>query len=155
MSRPMRADDAGLHVACPSCGQANRVRYERLHDAVRCGKCKASIDATAVPLDVASTADFDRLIGAASIPVVVDYWATWCAPCRMVAPELEKVAARAASRYLVVKVDTDALADLGQRYSIRSIPTMAVFAHGGEVARTSGARPATDIEAFIQSTQPA
>jgi len=151
MSRPMRADAEGLHVACPSCGQTNRVRYGRLHEAVRCAKCKTSIDATAVPLDVATSADFDRLIAAASIPVVVDYWATWCGPCRMVAPELEKVAARAAARYLVVKVDTDALADLGERHAIRSIPTMAVFVKGREVARTTGARPAADIEAFIKN----
>jgi thioredoxin 2 len=153
MSRVMKADSEGLHLACPSCGQINRVRYGRLHEAVRCGKCKTAIDPTAVPLDVPTSADFDRLIAAASIPVVVDYWATWCGPCRMVAPELEKVAARAASRYLVVKVDTDALADLGQRHAIRSIPTMAVFANGREVARTSGARPAADIEAFIQNAR--
>jgi thioredoxin 2 len=149
MSRPMRADEQGLQFACPSCGQLNRVRYGKLHESVRCAKCKTSIATTSSPLDVASSADFDRLIAAASIPVVVDYWATWCGPCRMVAPELEKVAARAGTRYLVVKVDTDALADLSERHSIRSIPAMAVFANGREVARTAGARPASDIEAFI------
>jgi thioredoxin 2 len=73
----------------------------------------------------------------------------------MVAPELEKVAARADGRYLIVKVNTDALADLGQRFGIRSIPTMALFADGREVTRTTGARPAADIEAFIQSARPA
>ena len=151
MSRKMVADEHGLHITCPSCGQTNRVRYSRLHESVRCGKCKTPIAATAVPLDVANSADFERLVANASIPVVVDYWATWCGPCRMVAPELEKVASRAGSRYLVVKVDTDALADLGERHAIRSIPTMAVFANGRELARTSGARPAADIEAFIQS----
>jgi thioredoxin 2 len=153
MSRPMVADDQGLHFNCPSCGQTNRVRYARLHETVRCARCKTPIGATATPLDIASSADFDRLVAHASIPVVVDYWAAWCGPCRMVAPELEKVAARASSRYLVVKVDTDAVADLSERHSIRSIPTMAVFAGGREVARTSGARPAADIEAFIQSAK--
>ena len=107
-----------------------------------------------MPLEVSTTDDFDRLIGQASIPVVVDYWAPWCGPCRMVAPELAKVAARAQGKFLVVKVNTDALNDLGERFRIRSIPTMAVFAGGKEVNRTSGARPAADIEAFVtQSVQ--
>jgi thioredoxin len=88
--------------------------------------------------------------------VVVDYWAPWCGPCKMVAPELQKVATRQAGRFLVVKVNTDALGDLGERFRIRSIPTLAVFAGGREVARTAGARPASDIEAFVeQATQKA
>jgi thioredoxin 2 len=101
------------------------------------------------PIDIGRTADFDRLVAAASIPVVVDYWAPWCGPCRMVAPELQKVAARQAGRLLVVKVNTDQLTELGDRFGIRSIPTMAVFAGGREVARTAGARPAEDIERFV------
>ena len=102
------------------------------------------------PMEIAATGDFDRLVASASIPVVVDYWAPWCGPCRMVAPELAKVAARQAGRLLVVKVNTDVLTDLGERYRIMSIPTMAVFAGGREISRTSGARPAADIEAFVQ-----
>ena len=97
-----------------------------------------------------ASADFDRLVARASLPVVVDYWAPWCGPCRMVAPELQKVAARRPGRVLVVKVNTDVLTDLGQRFGIRSIPTLAVFAGGKEIARTTGARPAADIEAFIE-----
>lgn len=154
MSTPLVSDDRGLVVTCPSCAQKNRVVFEKLRESVRCATCKTAIDAGAVPLDIASAADFDRLIARASIPVVVDYWAVWCGPCRMVAPELEKVAARSNGRYLVVKVDTDALSDLGTRYAIRSIPTMAVFAGGKEVGRTTGARPAADIEAFIAHTAP-
>jgi thioredoxin 2 len=80
---------------------------------------------------------------------VVDYWAPWCGPCRMVAPELQKVAARQAGHLLVVKVNTDALPDLGQRFGIRSIPMMAVFVGGREVSRAVGARPANEIEAFV------
>jgi thioredoxin len=82
-------------------------------------------------------------------PVLVDFWAPWCGPCRVVAPELQKVAARQAGQAIVVKVNTDELSDLGQRFGIRSIPTLAVFAGGKEVARESGARPAAEIEAFI------
>lgn len=142
-------DDRGLVVACPSCGQKNRLAYDRLGDAVRCGKCKNALTAPSVPLEISRTSDFDRLVARASIPVVVDYWAPWCGPCRMVAPELQKVAARQAGRLLVVKVNTDELTDLGERFGIRSIPTLAVFAGGREVARTAGARPAEDIEQFV------
>ena len=85
-------------------------------------------------------------------PVVVDFWAPWCGPCHMMAPELESVARSAAGRYLVVKINTDAVPDLGERFSIRSIPTLAVFDRGREAGRTSGARPAADIEAFVQSS---
>lgn len=143
-------DDQGVVIACPACGQKNRIVYERLGDAVRCGRCKASIGAPNLPVEVRLAADFERLVSHASLPVVVDYWAPWCGPCRMVAPELQKVAARQAGRALVVKVNTDELSDLGERFGIRSIPTLVVFAGGREVTRASGARPASEIESFIQ-----
>ena len=142
-------DERGLVVPCESCGQKNRLPYGRLGDPVRCARCKEPMAAPALPIDVHSASDFDRLVGSASLPVIVDYWAPWCGPCRMVAPELQKVAARQAGRVLVVKVNTDEVSDLGQRFGIKSIPTMAVFSGGKDVARTSGARPAADIEAFF------
>src|ERR1700680_3388688 len=114
-------DDRGVVVACTQCGQKNRLAYERLSGAVRGGNCKTTLSAPGSPIEVKSSADFDRLIARSSLPVVVDYWAPWCGPCRMVAPELEKVAAKQAGRAIVVKVNTDELADLGQRYQIRSI----------------------------------
>jgi len=146
----LELDDRGIVVSCGGCGQKNRLGYERLGETVRCGQCKKPLTAPALPIEIPTTADFDRIIARSSLPVVVDYWAPWCGPCRMVAPELAKVAARSAGRFLVVKVNTDALPDLGERFTIRSIPTMAVFAGGREIARTSGARPAADIEAFIE-----
>ena len=145
----LQLDDRGMVVTCGACGQKNRVLFGRLGDTIRCGRCKSDLSATGTPLEVAASADFDRLVSQSSIPVVVDYWAPWCGPCRMVAPELAKVAARAQGKFLVIKVNTDALSDLGERFNIRSIPTMAVFANGREVRRTSGARPAADIESFI------
>jgi len=105
----------------------------------------------AEPLEVPSVTAFDAVVNASKIPVVVDFWAPWCGPCKMVAPELVRVAAGQAGRYLIVKVNTDALPELGDRFVIRSIPTMAVFAEGREVARTTGARPARDIEAFVDN----
>lgn len=103
----------------------------------------------ATPLDVSTSADFEALVAHATVPVVVDYWAPWCGPCRMVAPELEKLAGRANGRFLIVKVNTDVLSDLGQRHAIRSIPTLAVFTDGREVTRMTGARPADEIERII------
>ncbi len=143
-------DDRGIVVACVNCGKKNRLLYERLGNAVRCGECKTDIPPLSAPVEIAAAEDFDRLVAKASLPVVVDYWAPWCGPCRMVAPELEKVAARLAGQVLVVKVNTDALPDLGERFGIRSIPTMAVFVGGREASRTTGARPAEEIEQFIQ-----
>jgi thioredoxin 2 len=144
-------DDRGIVVRCDSCGQQNRLPYAGLDRAVRCGRCKSELRPPAEPIDMASSQDFDRLVSQSAIPIVVDYWAPWCGPCRAVAPELAKVAARNAGRYLVVKVNTDVLTDLGDRFAIRSIPTLAVFAGGREVARTAGARPAADVERFIES----
>lgn len=147
----LNLDDRGVLVTCPSCGQRNRLVYARLGDAVRCGTCKNELTPPSGPLDVTSSADFDRLVTNASVPLVVDYWAPWCGPCRMVAPELAKVAARHAGKMFVVKVNTDELTDLSDRFGIRSIPTLAVFAGGREAARMSGARPAADIETFIDN----
>ena len=141
-------DDRGVIVSCRSCGQKNRALYERLDSDIRCGQCKQPI-ALAEPIAVSTTRDFDRLVSHASVPLLVDYWAPWCGPCRMVAPELQKVAARRAGRALVIKVNTDEVPELGERFGIRSIPTLAVFSGGQEVSRLTGARPAADIEALL------
>jgi thioredoxin 2 len=143
-------DERGVVAPCPSCGQKNRLPYNRLdHHSVRCANCKGALAPPSEPIELTRSEEFDLLVRESAIPVVVDYWAPWCGPCRMVAPELVKVAGRNAGRFLVVKVNTDALTDLGERFGIRSIPTLAVFAGGREVARTAGARPAADIEAFV------
>ncbi len=146
---PAELDDKGVVVACPACGQKNRLAYGQLGASARCGHCKQALGGVSTPVDVPDAAAFDRLINSASLPVVVDFWAPWCGPCRMVAPELIKVAARQSGRFVIAKLNTDAVPEIGDRFRIRSIPTMAVFSGGREVARTTGARPAADIEAFI------
>lgn len=145
-------DGKGVVTTCPSCGQRNRIPYSRMRSETRCGKCHTAIAPPGDPIETPDAAAFDAAIAQSDLPVVVDFWAPWCGPCRMVAPELAKVAGRHAGEYLILKVNTDAIPELGDRFRIRSIPTMAVFGGGKEVGRTAGARPAPDIEAFIEST---
>jgi thioredoxin 2 len=147
--RALSLDEKGVIAACSNCGQRVRTAYDRLGTPVRCAKCKAEVAAPDAPIEVPSAQLFDALISSSALPVVVDYWAPWCGPCRMVAPELQKVAAARRGQLLVVKVNTEALPDIAARFGIMSIPTMALFRGGREVSRTVGARPAPAIEAFI------
>lgn len=143
-------DEKGVVLACDDCGQKNRIPFDHLGEAGTCGRCQADLPALDTPLDVSSEAQWKALAAASPLPVVVDFWAPWCGPCRIVAPELEKIARANAGRWLVVKINTEALPDLGGRFGIRTIPTMAVFAGGREIARMSGARPAAAIEAWVR-----
>jgi thioredoxin 2 len=140
-------DERGLIISCRNCGKQNRVPFQAKE--ARCAACKTPLPQVAEPVEIPTVATFDAVISRSALPVIVDFWAPWCGPCHMVAPELQKVATANAGKYLVVKVNTDALPELGDRFTIRSIPTMAVFSGGREVARTAGARPAADIEEFV------
>jgi thioredoxin 2 len=146
----VEVDERGLVLACPQCGQRNRLLHERLNQPFRCGKCHAELHAPGEPVEIPSEKSFDGLTGHSNLPVLVDFWAPWCGPCKMVAPELAKVAAEGAGRWLVAKVNTEELPSLAQRFSITGIPTLAVFKAGREVARQSGALPATRIRQFIE-----
>jgi thioredoxin 2 len=120
------------------------VPASRALERPRCGRCKHAVSLDA-PIPVESAADFDEIVRGAPVPVVVDFWAEWCAPCRMVAPELEELARSRAGRVLVAKVDTEAVPDLAARYGIQSLPTFVVFDRGKESNRASGAMRATQL----------
>ena len=143
-------DDRGLVLACPQCGQRNRLIYERLGQRFRCGKCRIELRPPAEPIEVKNEAVYDALAGRSSLPVLVEFWAPWCGPCKMVAPELAKVAADGSGRWLVAKVNTEELPGLAQRFRINAIPALALFKAGREVARQGGAMPASAIRQFIE-----
>src|ERR1700716_1336614 len=155
MTHPMKTielDERGVVRACPKCGQRNRLLYERLGSTFRCSKCQAELSQPSEPIDVPRDLEFDALISRSALPVLTDFWAPWCGPCKMVAPELAKVAAQGAGRWLVAKVNTEELPGLAQRFRVDAIPMLALFKAGREVARQSGAMPAPAIRQFIEQT---
>jgi thioredoxin 2 len=147
--KSIEADHRGLLVSCPKCGQRNRLLYERLGQAFRCGKCHTVLQPASEPIEVASDQVFETLIAHSSLPVLVDFWAPWCGPCKMVAPEIAKVAREDAGHFVVVKVNTEESPSLARKFRISAIPTMVLFRSGVEVARQAGAMPAPAIRKFI------
>ena len=151
MASPFTPDLRGLVRACPKCGQLNRLTYERLGNLFRCQNCKTELPAPADPVEAPSDAVFAAITEHAALPVLVDFWAPWCGPCRMIAPEVVKVAQMGAGQWLVVKVNTQDLPSLAEQHGISGIPTLAVFVKGREVTRQSGAIGAPAMVQLIQN----
>jgi thioredoxin 2 len=136
-------------VVCPHCYAPNRVPEARLADRGTCGQCKQSLF-TGAPVELTS-GNFDRHIGRSELPVVVDFWAPWCGPCRSMAPAFAQAARELEPNYRLVKVNTEDEQALATRFGIRSIPTLAVFANGNEVARQAGAMDAASLIRWIRN----
>ena len=129
---------------CGKCGQKNRVGSAHLAQTVRCGKCKSPIKPIAEPIN-ADVGLFDEVVQQAKVPVLVDFWAAWCGPCRMAAPEVSRAAELMAGRALVLKVDTEQHPELGARYRVNSIPNFVILKDGRVVAQDSGVVSAADL----------
>ncbi len=140
---------ASTNVACPHCHAVNRVPSARLADAPVCGRCRAALF-TGKPVEL-DTAGFNAQVLRGELPVLVDFWAPWCGPCRTMAPQFERAAGDLEPAFRLAKVDTEAQPALGSRFGIRSIPTLILFRSGREIARQPGAMGATDIVRWVRS----
>jgi thioredoxin 2 len=143
-----RTGNDALIIACPTDGALNRVPRAKLDQNPRCGTCHNPLfQGKAIDL---TTVNFDRYTLKSELPVVIDFWAEWCGPCRMMSPNFEAAAPRLEPRVRMAKLDTEAAAEIAGRFGIRSIPTMIMIHEGREIARTSGAMPTTAIIQWVE-----
>jgi thioredoxin 2 len=140
-----------LHILCPHCETTNRIPPARLQDGARCGRCHEPLfDGHPIEL---SAANFHKYVSRNDIPVLVDFWAPWCGPCQMMAPQYAQAAQSLEPHVRVAKVNTEAQPELASQFGIRSIPTLALFKDGREVARQAGAMREPDIVRWVQSVR--
>ncbi len=141
--------DNQVHVVCPACLAVNRLAGSRLSQGPKCGKCSAPLfSGSPVKVDAAA---FEKHVSRSHIPVVVDFWAPWCGPCRMMAPAFEQAARELEPQVRLLKVNTEQEQALAERFGIRSIPTLALFRGGREIARQAGAMDAATLVRWVQT----
>ncbi|MDX2090280.1 MAG: thioredoxin domain-containing protein [Kofleriaceae bacterium] len=142
-----------MRRVCTECKTINRIPARYLADRGKCGRCLAALPPQAMPIEVTSEMHFDEIVGAARVPILVEFWAGWCAPCRTVVPEVKKAAHNLAGKALVVKVDTDSLPEIAHRYQISNVPNFAVFSGGRMVRQRAGAIDHRQLERWAVPPQ--
>ena len=152
MSTSLATDARGIIQPCPACGTANRIAYAKVASQGRCGTCKADLPLVAAPAEISDIEAFSALVNQSPLPVVIDFWAPWCGPCQMMAPEFAKAAAQAAGEALFVKVNTDEQPQIAGQFRIQGIPAFALIRDGKLSALTSGFQPAARLLAWMRQS---
>lgn len=137
-----------VHLPCPHCNSINRIPAERIRDKPKCGKCAAAL-VNGRPVEL-NARNFAKMTAKSDLPVIVDFWAPWCGPCKMMAPAFSEAAHKFAGSAVLAKLNTEDVPTIGAEYNIRSIPTLIVFRGGREVARQSGAMDSGTLQGFIE-----
>ena len=139
--------------ACAACGKLNRIPARHLTHAGKCGSCHQALGPQSEPIEIGSDEDFDGIVTACGVPVLVDFWADWCGPCRMAAPEVKALAADVAGRALVLKVDTEALYQLAGRFRVQSIPNFVVLKDGRVVLQKPGLTSRGEMKGWLEAAE--